>query len=333
MDATRGQGEDLPHIAPMLATAGSVADLYAPGQWAYEVKWDGYRAVAAVRGDRDGRPGSLRLRSRSGLDLTAAYPELGELSAVLAGHDAVLDGEIVAFDAAGRTDFGRLQQRGDPALGVRAHFLAFDVLHLDGVSLLAQPYPRRREVLDALLAAPAAGGGHVHLPPTFGSDLDVALDVSRSMRLEGIMAKRLDSVYQPGRRTRAWLKIKHVRAQEVVVVGWTPGTGRRAGTLGALLLALPDAAAASGWAYVGKVGTGFSDRALGEIRDLLAPQERATPVVAGVPRTDARDAHWVEPALVGEVSYAEWTTTGRLRHPAWRGWRTDKDPADVRREP
>lgn len=329
--------DDLPTIAPMLAVAATVADLGAPERWAYEVKWDGYRAVAAVVGDRDGTPGAVRLRSRAGNDLTAAYPELAELATMIGGHTAILDGEVVALDADGRSNFGRLQNRGDPGAGIRAHYMAFDVLQLDGVSLLGEAYPRRREILQALVS----DGPHVHVPPTFGSDLEVALDVTRSLRLEGLIAKRLDSPYQPGRRARTWLKIKHVRMQEVVVVGWTPGTGRREGTLGALLLALPavrsgPAGAAPGeperWQYVGKVGTGFSDRALDEIRAELAPLERTTPVVPDVPRGDARGARWVEPARVGEVTYGEWTDTGRLRHPAWRGWRPDKTPYDVRRE-
>lgn len=343
--STSAELPELPAIAPMLATAAKVADLGSPERWAYEVKWDGYRAVAAVvgagaAGTRAGAAGALRLRSRSGLDLAAAYPELGELTTALAGHAAVLDGEIVALDADGRSDFGRLQHRGDATAGVRAHYMAFDVLHLDGVSLLAEPYTRRRELLQALLTE----GRHVHVPTTFGSDLDVALDVSRSLRLEGIVAKRLDGPYLPGRRARTWLKIKHVRMQEVVVVGWTPGSGRRAGTLGSLLLAVPggapgtaprpDATPGAGqWSYVGKVGTGFTDRDLDEIRSVLAGRERATPVVRDVPRVDAKAAHWVEPDLVGEVTFAEWTDTGRLRHPAWRGWRPDKLPGDVQREP
>jgi len=325
--------DDLPVIAPMLATAATVPDLGDPERWAYEVKWDGYRAVAAVVGDRPGVPGRARLRSRSGQDFTATYPELGELPTLLAGHDAVLDGEIVALDAQGRSDFGRLQHRGTPAGGIRVHYLAFDALFVDGVSLLAEPYPRRREILQALLPA----GAHAQVPTTFGSDLEVALQVSRSLRLEGIVAKRLDGAYLPGRRSRTWLKIKHLRTQEVVVVGWTPGTGRRAGTMGALLLALPvptpDPAVGTGWDYLGKVGTGFTDRALEEIRAELTPLERTTPAVPAVPRADAREAHWVEPARVGEVSYAEWTGAGRLRHPVWRGWRPDKSPEAVRREP
>lgn len=316
----------------MLAIPATVGDLGPPQQWAYEVKWDGYRAVAAVIGDRDGTPGTAQLRSRTGNDLTATYPELGELATLLTGHAAVLDGEIVALDGDGRSSFGRLQNRGDADRGIRAHYVVFDILHLDGVALLPEPYPRRREILQALRLE----GAHVHVPTTFGSDLEVALDVSRSLRLEGIVAKRLDSPYLPGRRSHQWLKIKHVRMQEVVVVGWTPGIGRREGTLGALLLALPAPGAASAgpgeWCYVGKVGTGFTDRQLDEIRATLAPLERATPVVADVPRVDARGARWVEPQRVGEVTYGEWTEIGRLRHAAWRGWRPDKTPYDVRRE-
>lgn len=333
--------DDLPVIAPMLATAGAVTELETgePPRWGFEVKWDGYRAVAAVVGDGPGeepgdgpRPGgtsgSVRLRSRSGNDLTAAYPELAELARLVVGHTAVLDGEVVALDAQGRASFSRLQHRGDPSRGIRAHYMAFDLLHLDGVDLLTEPYRRRRALLEALLP----DGEHVHVPPSLGVDLDIALDVSRSLRLEGIVAKRLDGPYLPGRRSRSWIKIKHLRTQEVVVVGWSPGTGRRADTLGALLLAVPGAGGDE-WEYVGKVGTGFSDRDLRQIRVALAPLTRATPVARDVPRPDGIGAHWVQPDLVGEVAYGEWTATGRLRHPVWRGWRPDKTPYDVRREP
>lgn len=155
------------------------------------------------------------------------------------------------------------------------------------------------------------------------------MDESRRRGLEGVVAKRRDSRYSTGRRSDAWVKIKHHATQEVVVGGWKPGTGRRAGGVGSLLLGIPDG---DRLRYVGKVGTGFRDRDLDEIEAVLGPLARADPPFADVPRADARDARWVDPVRVGEVEFAEWTNGDRLRQPSWRGWRTDKDPGDVVRE-
>lgn len=306
---------ELPRIQPMLATAGTVDDVRR-GEWVFETKWDGYRAVAQVS------EGVAAFRSRNGNDLSGAYPELQELASAVGDHALVLDGEIVAIDSTGRSDFGTLQNRGDARAGVRAHYMIFDVLHLDGRSLLRQPYHERRALLDGL----GIEGTYVHVPPTFGTDRDLALSTSRELRLEGVIAKTIDSTYRPGARGRTWIKIKNIRAQEVVVVGWTPGEGRRAGAIGSLLLAVMDR---EGLRYAGKVGTGFTSRALAEIGARLAPLERATPPVDDVPRLDAKGAHWVEPELVGEVAFGEWTSSDRLRHPSWRGWRPDKSPADA----
>ena len=152
---------------------------------------------------------------------------------------------------------------------------------------------------------------------------------SLELGLEGIVAKKVDSTYLAGKRGSAWVKIKHHRTQEVVVAGWKPGSGRRSGTVGSLLLGVPDG---DGLRFVGKVGTGFRDAELDAIAKRLASMERKTSPFDDVPSADARDAHWVRPSLVGEVEFAEWTATGRLRQPSWRGWRTDKKPADVRVE-
>lgn len=313
----QASAEGLPRIEPMLASPVSVEDTLGD-QWVYETKWDGYRSIASVS---DGR---AVFRSRGGLDVSATYPELAELAEVLAGRAAVLDGEIVAFDGDGRTSFSLLQNRADKASTTRVHYLAFDVLHLDGRSLLGIPYATRRELLESL----GIDGSHVHVPVTFGGDRELALRTTRELRLEGLMAKRVDGVYHPGVRSRVWLKIKYVRTQEVIVVGWTPGSGRRRGTLGSLLLAIHTD---DGLAYVGKVGTGFTDASLLALRRELAPIERATAPLEGVPRAVGAEAHWVEPSRVGEVSYGEWTPEGRLRHPVWRGWRPDKSPHEARR--
>lgn len=311
-----GTHVELPHIEPMLATLGTVSDLGSGKEWAYETKWDGYRAIAEAAGDR------VVFRSRNGNDISAGYPELQELTAALGEHTAVLDGEIVALDAQGRSVFGRLQNRGDAALGVKAHYMIFDLLHLDGESLLRTPYEQRREALEAL----GITGRYVHLPVTFGSDQELALRTSREMKLEGVIAKTLDGVYRPGARARTWIKIKNVRAQEVIVVGWTPGGGSRSGRIGSLLLAVDGA---EGLEYAGKVGTGFTEQVLADLATKLGALERKTAPLEGVPRPDAKDAHWVTPKLVGEVAYTEWTDSGRLRHPSWRGWRPDKSPGEA----
>lgn len=156
------------------------------------------------------------------------------------------------------------------------------------------------------------------------------LAAAREQRLEGVVAKQLESTYQPGARSRSWLKIKNLRTQEVVVVGWRPGEGRRADTIGSLLLAIPDA---DGLRYAGKVGTGFTAAMLQDLHRRLEPLATdSSPLGGDVPRADARGARWVRPELVGEVRFTEWTRDGRLRHPAWRGLRPDKAPGQVVRE-
>lgn len=311
-DALRG----LPDLEPMLATPAGEDDIRGEG-WRHEIKWDGYRAIAKVA------DGTYRLTSRNGLDLTARYPELGELARLLDGHDAVLDGEVVVLDDRGVPRFELLQRHGTTP--GKAHLMVFDLLHLDGESLLRVPYGERRERLASLLGE---GGRQVHVPEDLGEDADAALAISRELGMEGVVAKRESSVYQPGRRAKTWLKVKHVRSQDVIVVGWSPGQNSRA-PLGSLLMAVNGD---EGLTYVGKVGSGFSDEELRASQEVLAGIERKTPPVTDVPAKDARGAHWVEPYLVAEVSYTEWTDSGRLRHPVWRGWRTDGDPEDVARE-
>ncbi len=306
---------ELPRIEPMLATLASVDDL-AGREWVFETKWDGYRAVAYVC------RGRASLRSRNGRDLTETYPELAEVGELLGDHCAVLDGEIVALDSAGRSRFEALQQHG--ARRARAHLMVFDVLYLDGRSLVREPYESRRATLESLRLS----GGFVHVPVVLGSDPDAAVRVSKELQLEGVIAKTRDGVYQPGVRARTWLKIKNQRMQEVIVVGWRPGAGSRAGTIGSLLLAV---GTDTGLTYVGRVGTGFNQRSLADAQARLSRLERRMPAVRDVPAPEARDAVWVRPSEVGEVTFAEWTSTGRLRHPVWRGWRPDKSPDDVMR--
>jgi bifunctional non-homologous end joining protein LigD len=313
---------------PMLATAGELPPPEDDALWAYEFKWDGVRAVAAVR------DGVLALSSRKGTDITVRYPELGRLPEALTGREAVLDGEIVAMDDQGRPDFGALQNRMHrtgpevPRLAAAkpVTYLVFDLLSLDGEDLLDRPYAERRERLDAL---GVAGHRWVATPWFAGGGAGVQA-ASEENGLEGVVAKRLTSPYRPGLRSPDWRKIKNFRTQSVVVGGWRPGQGRRAGTIGSLLFGVPDDEGRL--VYAGHVGTGFTDQDLRDLQRLFTP--RATsPFEGSLPREVTRDAHWVEPDLVGEVAFAVWTAEGRLRHPSWRGVRDDLEPDDVVVEP
>jgi bifunctional non-homologous end joining protein LigD len=329
--SARGTKEELPApdpVAPMLATTGDAHDV-SDGEWAFEMKWDGIRAVAVVQG------GAVTLTSRNGNDLTPAYPELQALAERVDGEGgAVLDGEIVAVDEKGRPDFGLLQTRmgltrpRDVARAAKAapvKLLLFDVMRAEGRSLVKDEYDDRREVLERIVES----GGAIDVPPAFDGDLEAAVATSKRLRLEGVVAKRRDATYSAGRRSRAWIKMKHHQTQEVVIAGWRPGAGRRADGVGSLLMGVPGD---DGLHYVGRVGTGFTDRELDELLPSLRAAERKTSPLVGVPAVDARDAHWVTPSRVGEVSIAEWTSTGRLRQPSWRGWRPDKSPDEVVRE-
>ncbi|WP_207456383.1 ATP-dependent DNA ligase [Desertivibrio insolitus] len=308
---------------PMLASAGRAGEVRGP-DWAYEMKWDGVRAIVTVDGDQ------VRVASRNGIDVTATYPEVAEL-ADLVTVDAVLDGEIIAPDATGRPDFGRLQTRmkltkprdvAEARKRQSVDLLLFDVLERDGEDLTQRPYDERRRLLEQLVD----DGEHVHVPPAFDGELDEALEVSRTLGLEGVVAKRRSSTYSPGRRSTAWVKLKHSRTQDVVIGGWREGRGNRSSTIGSLLLGIPGP---DGLRYVGRAGSGFTERALADAMRTLAGLERTDPPFLDVPREDRRDAHWVEPTLVGEVEFTEWTPAGHLRHPVWRGWRPDKSPDEV----
>ena len=313
----------------MLATAGSLPPDDHP--WAYEMKWDGVRAIAFVEG------GTAQLWSRTSREITHSYPELQELAAVAGAARAVLDGEIVAFGGGTWPSFETLQQRiniSSPAqirllaAQVPVTYLVFDLLCLDGRPLLDAPYSERRALLDGL----GLNGRHCQTPPSFidvaGADL---VAVSKQHGLEGVVAKRRESRYEPGKRSPAWRKIKNVRRQEAVVGGWKPGEGVRAGLIGSLLIGVRGAA---GLEYAGHVGTGFSDETLAMLSRRLAPLRRkSSPFAAPVPPEHARVAIWAEPRLVIEVAFGSWTSAGVMRAAAYKGLRTDKDPAEVVREP
>ncbi len=284
--------------------------------WTFEPKWDGYRALAYVRGDR------VELVSRTGRsDLGPRFPALiAALPTATRGRDCVLDGEICALDRAGRPRFSLLQQGKGTIV-----YEVFDLLELEGEPLLELPLEERRRRLQELLDR---GSQVVRLTPTF-ADGQALLEAAKEQGLEGIVAKRRDSCYEE-RRSGAWLKVKLRPRQELVVVGYTRGRGRRA-ALGSLVLAVPGP---EGLRFAGSVGTGFTARAIEELLVLLAPLRRPHPPLADVPRLRAplRDVVWVEPRVVVEVELAEWTPDGRLRSPSFLGIREDKTPADVRRE-
>ncbi|WP_305884687.1 non-homologous end-joining DNA ligase [Micromonospora sp. RHAY321] len=310
-------------VRPMLATSGALPD--GPG-WAYEFKWDGVRAIGYVA---DG----VRLLSRNDRDITRAYPELDELANLLTGRKAVLDGEIVALDGKGRPSFSALQHR----MHVRAPSAAlvgttpvriyvFDLLHLDGRDLTNLPYTERRSALEQL----ELSGTSIDTPPYWTGDAGRDLATAAAdLGLEGVVAKQLGSAYEPGRRSPAWVKVPLNDTVEVIVGGYKPGAGRREGTIGSLLLGMYDAD--DRLTYIGHVGTGFTQSALRDLLQRLNPLRRPDPPFGSpVPREHARGAVWVDPALVGDVTFRSWTPDHRLRHPSWKGLRSDREPAEIR---
>lgn len=323
-------GKSPPKITPMMAKQGVLEDISNEDGWNFEMKWDGVRAVATVYN------GELTLISRNGNEMTAAYPELGELKEIVGANTAVLDGEIVAINKDGRPDFGLLQRRMKltkksdverEAKKTRVEFMVFDLLYINGTSLLSESYRDRRRALE--LVFDGSHAGHIHLPPAVEASAADALARSRELGLEGIMAKRCSSTYSGGKRTGNWIKVKNHLTQEVVIGGWRPGKGNRASKVGSLLMGVPMDGQLQ---YVGRVGTGFSEQELEEIGTKLKKLERKTSPLAQVPRADTTDVHWVSAKLVGEVQFSERTGSGKMRQPTWRGWRPDKDPQDVRLE-
>ncbi|MCV7315243.1 ATP-dependent DNA ligase [Mycolicibacillus parakoreensis] len=302
-------------LEPMLATAGQVDGLGAD-RWAFDGKWDGYRML--VYADAD----TLRLRSRSGRDVTAEYPGLHGLADELDGHRVILDGEVVAPDRHGVPSFAGLQNR---AAGRDVAFWAFDLLHLDGRSLLRVRYRDRRRLLETL----AAGTG-LTVPALLPGDGAEALAAARERGWEGVVAKRWSGAYHPGRRSRSWIKDKLWRTQEIVIGGWR--RGERPEGIGSLLMGVPEdgGVGAGGLVFVGKVGTGFTERALEQLAQALAPlRTDRSPFTERLRARDRRGVTFVRPELVGEVRFGERTADGRLRHPSWRGLRPDKSPDQV----
>jgi bifunctional non-homologous end joining protein LigD len=314
------------NLVPMLARLSKLpAD---DGGWGVEVKWDGVRAIAYCQ------PGRLELQTRNLNDVTSQYPEVRRLSRQLGSRDAVLDGELVAFDENGKPSFERLQQRmhltSEAVVRRRMEthpvvYVIFDLLYFDGHDLTGEPYSRRREILEAL----ELKGDAWQTPGHSVDHAEELLEASRERGLEGVMLKRLDSAYAPGKRTGAWLKVKNVSRQEMVIGGWTPGEGRRSEQLGALLVGYFEPSGGKPLLrFAGKVGTGFTDEELAALAARLAPLERKTsPFGAG--QKPPKDANFVEPSLIAEVEYREMTKEGILRHPAYKGLREDKAASEV----
>jgi bifunctional non-homologous end joining protein LigD len=295
-------------------------------EWGFEFKWDGVRALCYWDGAR------LRLESRNLLDITYRYPEFADLGKALGKRSCVLDGEIVALNAEGRPDFSLLQRRmhlGDSASiesarrRIPTRYILFDVLFSNGVPTLDLPYRERRRILEEMkIAHPRC-----RISPSYPGEGRAMLETARQWKLEGTMAKRLDSAYQPGRRSPDWLKIKIVQKQEFVIGGWT-GQANASGRVGALLVGYYGKSA--GLRYAGRVGTGFDATASRMLLERLRPlARRMNPFGERIP---ARGVHFAAPRLVAEVEFRRWPEEGLIQQGAYKGLRMDKLAADVTRE-
>lgn len=311
-------------VQPMLARLGVLpADDAA---WAYEIKWDGVRAIARVDAGR------VALTGRNGSDFTPRYPEVCGLGHALGSRRLILDGEVVALDGEGRPSFERLQSRmhlaGASAVKRRMHeipatYVAFDLLWLDGRSTLGLAYVERRRLLDALELSGPAWSAPAHRE----GDGAALLEAARGQALEGIVAKRLDSVYEPGRRSGVWIKVKNHLTQDTVIGAFTPGEGGRTAGFGALCVGVYEGRALR---YAGKVGSGFTEAGLAAVGSRLAALARDASPFDG--RQPPRGARFVEPLLVARVEFREWTRTATLRAPVFKGLRDDVDPAQAVRQ-
>ena len=303
---------------PMLATLAE--ELPRGVGWIFEVKWDGYRAIASVAGSE------ATLTSRNGNDLTSRFEHVAkEIAKAVKTTDCVLDGEVCALDESGRSSFSAMQQgkAGTPLV-----YYVFDVLEVEGEPLVDLPLVDRRKRLDVLLDK---RNRTVRLSDSF-DDGEALLQAAKERGLEGVIAKRLDSRYVEGKRTRDWLKIKTHGEQEFVIAGFTKGTGRRASSFGSLVLGYYQG---DELVYAGNVGTGFNSREIEKLLDKLRPLKRPTTPfreVPKMPKVRKSDVIWVEPKLVCQVEFVEWTHDGRLRAPSYKGLREDKPAEDVRRE-
>ena len=299
--------------------------------WAFELKWDGVRAIAYCD------HGHIKLESRNLRDITSQYPEVRPLAEQLGSLQAIIDGEVVALDEDGRPDFQLLQQRMHlgSAAAVRRKaaespvtYIAFDLLFLEGRELYDLPYADRRR----LLAGLELDGACWRTPAHREGDGAELLALTRKQGLEGIMAKRLDSPYRSGKRSRTWLKVKNVHSQDLVIGGWLPGEGRRTNTLGALAVGYyEEADDGPQLRYAGRVGTGFREETLRDLMATLRKLDRGESPFSG--RQPPKQTNFVEPKLVAEIEFREWTRASTLRAPSFKGLRDDRNPLEVRRTP
>lgn len=329
MDAPPRGREAMPeHLVPMLASTGRLPR--DDEQWAFEVKWDGVRAITYWR------PGRLRIESRNLNDIGSRYPELRALGRQLGAREAVLDGEIVAFDEHGKPSFERLQKRMHQlsesvvrrlAREAPVTYVIFDVLYLDGHTTIELPYRERRKLLLEL----GLNGAAWQTPAHNVGGGDALLAATAEHGLEGVLAKRLDSPYTPGERCGSWLKLKNVNRQELAIGGWLPGKGARAGRIGALLMGYheDEDCGERVLRYAGRVGTGFDERELERLGEKLAGLGRRSSPFAKRGIQPPREARFVEPALVAEIEFSHWTRERILRHSVYKGLRSDKRADEV----
>jgi bifunctional non-homologous end joining protein LigD len=308
-------------IEPMLATSGGKP--FDKKGWVFEPKWDGVRTMAWIDGEK------LKLRSRRRRDVGELYPELSEMPSQLSGLNGLIDGEIVALDANGRPSFEAIQQRftlSKPTKKALSQFpvtfIAFDLLWLDGESLMDRPLEERR----ALLEKNFVPGAHVQISPQVPEKGSKFFEAAKAMGLEGIVAKKLGSLYRSGQRTKDWMKVKAVKSQDCVVVGWAPGQGART-DLGSLLVGVYRNGKLT---YAGHVGTGFTQQTIKLLKEKLQPLEVPEPPIPPPPKdeVDTRAVHWVKPELVVDVEYLEFTSQHRMRAASFKGLRDDKLPEE-----
>ena len=295
---------------PMLATLAKPSSV-DEGEFVFEVKYDGYRGLAAISGGR------VAFQSRNGLDLSSRFPDIARALSQIKVGEAVIDGEVVATDARGVSHFQQLM-----AQGAEHQYVAFDLLWLEGEDLRPRPLEERRDLLESVLAAASPP---IVLSERLEGSVSEVLAEAKKRGLEGVMAKRRGSPYSPGRSTD-WLKLKVNQSQEVAIIGFTP-ISKGGDEIGALLVAVHDGA---GFRYAGKVGTGFSNELRRKLRAMLEKDRIERSAAPDAPRM--RDAIWVKPKYVAQVAFTEWTRDGKMRHPSFQGLRDDKKPEQVARE-